>query len=46
LQYSSQQKVRVVGTPDEDSKEYEVDESALEYDSSSLATNPAPDILA
>jgi hypothetical protein len=45
LHYSSQRKVRVVGTTDDDSKEYEVDESALEYDSSSLAINPAPDIL-
>ena len=41
LHYSSQRKVRVVGTTDDDSKEYEVDESALEYDSSSLALSPA-----
>jgi hypothetical protein len=35
LQYTSQQRVRVVGAVEDDSEEYEVDESALEYDSSS-----------
>lgn len=40
MHYSSQQKVRVVGTPDDDTKEYEVDESALDYNSSSLAVSP------
>ncbi len=40
LQYSAQQKVRVVGDVEDDSDDYEVDAAALEYDSSSLA---APD---
>lgn len=35
LQYSSQQRVRMVGHSEDDSEDYEVDESALEYNSSS-----------
>jgi hypothetical protein len=45
--YSSKQKVRVVGDPEtDDTKEYEVDESALEYDSSCLALSPTSSTLA
>ncbi|MEX2113770.1 MAG: hypothetical protein WD845_11330 [Pirellulales bacterium] len=46
LQYSSQRKVRIVGTADDDSEEYEVDSSALEYDSSSKESSSAQGCLA
>ncbi len=46
FQYTSQQKVRMVGEVEDDSEEYELDASALEYDSSSRSTPLAQGRLA
>jgi hypothetical protein len=41
LHYSSQQKVRVVGTPDDDTDEYQVEGDAMDYNSSSSSSSLA-----